>query len=205
MRVRSKSTVLDAILERRTYVKLQSMRWEQVCLQMFKTILPLVFLTVAYPAEAQEELLPPSTNPLQVATLHWYAANQTAQFPLGGGFPTGTAFDGENLWVGNVAANILIKLRPSDGAILATYPAPDPYSIAYDGANVWTTDCNGLAVTKIRPTDGTILGSFPTGGCRNSLAFDGTNIWVAAATSSSCGRVMEPTSTALTLEINLLA
>lgn len=158
-------------------MRLQRMQ-RKVCLT-FTGILSLLLLAIAYPAEAQDELLPPPANPLQVATLHWYAANQTTQFPLLG-FPTGIAFDGANLWVGNVGANILIKLWPSDGAILATYPVPDPYSVAYDGANLWTTDCNGQAVTKIRPTDGAILGSFPTGGCSNSLAFDGTNIWVAA-------------------------
>lgn len=141
-------------------------------------------LAVGYCAEAQDppQNLPFTTtiSPGQVATLHWYAANQTTQFPLGGGFPTGIAFDGENLWVANVGGNAITKLRPSDGTILATYAVPDPYVIAYDGANLWTTDCNGHAVTKIRPTDGSVLGSFPVGSCSTALVFDGANIWVGA-------------------------
>ncbi len=130
-------------------------------------------------SEAQE-ILPPPMNPLQVATLHWYAANQTTQFTVGG-FPAGVVFDGESIWIGNFN-NTITKVRPSDGMLLASYPVPDPYVLAYDGANLWATDCNGRAVTKIRPSDGTILGSFPVGSCSAALAFDGT--WAASISAT---------------------
>jgi hypothetical protein len=35
-------------------------------------------------------------NPLQIALLHWYAANLTAQFPAGAN-PYGVAFDGQHV------------------------------------------------------------------------------------------------------------
>src|SRR5947199_9022278 len=59
-----------------------------------------------------------SKNPLQVATLHWYDANQTTQFSVAG-FPTGVVFDGENLWIASTFGNTITKLRPSDGTTLA--------------------------------------------------------------------------------------
>lgn len=160
---------MDYQRTRQKGVRVRTVRW---------TMFLLLLLAVARPSQAQD-VSSSSTNPLQVATLHWYSANQTTQFPVAG-FPAGVVFDGANLWVGNLAGNTITKLRPSDGAILATYPVPDPYVLAYDGANLWATDCNGHNVTKIRPTDGKILGSFPVGSCNTALVFDGANIWVGA-------------------------
>ena len=48
--------------------------------------------------------LPVPSNPNQVAILRWYAANQTADFPVGT-FPYGVAFDGANIWVANSGSN----------------------------------------------------------------------------------------------------
>ena len=39
-------------------------------------------------------------NPLQVAILHWYNANQTSSFAVGLD-PTAVAFDGADIWVAN--------------------------------------------------------------------------------------------------------
>jgi|SRR5712691_1780349 len=47
-----------------------------------------------------------SLNPLQIALLRWYPANQTATFPAGQ-WPNAIAFDGVNLWItNNVAAGM---------------------------------------------------------------------------------------------------
>ena len=48
-------------------------------------------------------------NPSQVATLHWYGANQTTQFSVGT-FPCGVVFDGANIWVANVFHGTVTKL-----------------------------------------------------------------------------------------------
>jgi len=156
-------------------------RHMRILLVVLVAMFSFAVLTVGYRAQAQEPpMAPVIISPGQVATLHWYAANQTTQFPLTAVFATGLAFDGENLWVADVGGNAIIKLRPSDGTILAKYSVPDPYVIVYDGANLWTTDCDGGTVKKIRPSDGTILGSFPVGSCVTAAVFDGANIWVGA-------------------------
>src|SRR5438132_13317344 len=59
-------------------------------------------------------------NPLQIAILHWYDANQTTTFTVGTE-PIGVAFDGANMWVANVASNNVSKLRASDGKLLGTF------------------------------------------------------------------------------------
>lgn len=50
---------------------------------------------------------------LQVGMLHWYAANTTTQFSLGGN-PLDVAFDGANIWVANNGSNTVAKLRSDD-------------------------------------------------------------------------------------------
>jgi len=118
-------------------------------------------------------------NPLQVATLHWYAANQTTAFGVGP-FPPGATFDGVNLWVANATDNTVTKLRANDGAVLGTFAVgQDPDAVVSDGGNVWVANFNDSAVTKLRASDGAMLGTFPTGQGPNGMAFDGTNIWVA--------------------------
>jgi hypothetical protein len=41
-------------------------------------------------------------NPMRVALLRWYNANQTTSFAVGGQ-PYGVAFDGANIWTANLA------------------------------------------------------------------------------------------------------
>jgi hypothetical protein len=60
-------------------------------------------------------------NPLRVATLQWYEANQTGlNFPIEVG-STDVAFDGSNIWVLRPILNRVTKLRASDGANLGTF------------------------------------------------------------------------------------
>jgi hypothetical protein len=61
-------------------------------------------------------------NPLQVATLRWYEANQGGfDFATGGNSPSQLAFDGANIWVTHVNGNTVTKLRASDGANLGIF------------------------------------------------------------------------------------
>jgi hypothetical protein len=90
--------------------------------------------------------LPAPANPNQVAILRWYAANQTAAFPVGT-FPIGVAFDGANVWVTNQGG--ATKLRASDGTNLGTFPVgSSPYGVAFDGANVWVANLGSDTVSK---------------------------------------------------------
>jgi len=59
-------------------------------------------------------------NPLQVALLQWYQANQVPTTFPAGFLPVGLAFDGASIWVANAGAesNNVMKFRASDGALL---------------------------------------------------------------------------------------
>jgi DNA-binding beta-propeller fold protein YncE len=75
------------------------------------------------------------------------AADGSSQgtFPGGGVNNSGAAaFDGTNLWV---VGGSLLKLRPSDGQVLASFPITGG-AIAFDGSNLWVTDVSGNTVTK---------------------------------------------------------
>jgi outer membrane protein assembly factor BamB len=118
-------------------------------------------------------------NPLQVALLQWYPANLTTSFAVGVG-PSEMAFDGANIWVGNVNGNSVTKLRASDGAVLGTFAVGAyPYDVAFDGTNIWVTNFMSNNVTKLRASDGAALGTFTVGNGPYGLAFDGAHIWVA--------------------------
>jgi sugar lactone lactonase YvrE len=94
-----------------------------------------------------------------------------------GAQPHAIAFDGANIWVGNVNSGTVSKLRASDGKTLGTFPVPgSPYGIAYDGDHIWVT--TDSFINELRLSDGKIVAYLiahgPTG-----IAFDGANIWVA--------------------------
>jgi len=120
-------------------------------------------------------------NPLKIAQLKWYQANQTTSFNVGktkNSNPYGLAFDGQNMWSANSAEGTVSKLRASDGKTLGTFNVPCcPYGLAFDGANIWVTLDGGLM--ELRASNGASLGSFFAFPGSTGVAFDGANIWVA--------------------------
>src|ERR1700732_1070186 len=79
-------------------------------------------------------------NPLKIALLKWYPANQTTSFPVGKQ-PLGVAFDGGNIWVTKNYDGTVPKLRANDGEKLGTFAAgPGAMGVAYDGANIWVAN-----------------------------------------------------------------
>jgi len=146
-------------------------RW----LGLSAAIAPLICMS----AWAQGGIVNSTKNPQQLATLHWYAANQTTTFQVGN-IPSGVTFDGANMWVVNGTDNTVEKLRANDGAAQGTFAVgQSPQSVAFDGANVWVANFNDNTVTKLRAADGVVLGTFAAGQRPNGLAFDGANIWVS--------------------------
>jgi outer membrane lipoprotein-sorting protein len=143
-----------------------------------------------YYTKAQTDALAPPVpvNRQRVATLQWYAANHSSNFPVGRD-PHGIVYDGANIWVANEQGNSVTKIRPSDGATLGTYPVSVPYGIAYDGANLWVSDNAAGTVRKIRPSDGAILATVPVGNNPTQVAFDGTNIWVINYTDRTLSKI----------------
>lgn len=130
---------------------------------------------------ASNQLSHPFINPLRVATLQWYEANQTN---VTYSVPSARhlTFDGVNMWVTNYSSDTITKLRASDGASLGTYSVGgnNPNASVFDGENIWVT-CNNLIVTKLRASNGELIGTFgPFSGTPGYPVFDGANIWVAA-------------------------
>jgi len=122
-------------------------------------------------------------NPMQIALLKWYQANQTTSFSVGLN-PSGIAFDGASIWVTNYGDGTVTKLRASDGAIEDTFTVgKGPAAVAFDGGNIWVTNAGDNSVSKLHASDGYCNGAYPctfkVGTYPSGLAFDGANIWVA--------------------------
>ena len=93
-----------------------------------------------------------------------------------GSSPFGIAFDGTHLWVANSSSGSLSKVRPGDGAVVATYTVGSgPIGLAFDGANVWVTH-SGYLISKVRASDGVLtdhMNTFSGWG----IAYDGIDVW----------------------------
>src|ERR1700727_2450898 len=84
-------------------------------------LLPITICTVLCVVSfAQGGVTNSTKNAQQVAALHWYGANQTTTFPVGG-FALGIAYDGANIWVPSEATNTVMKLRANDGGVQGTF------------------------------------------------------------------------------------
>src|SRR5438876_4174589 len=144
----------------------------------FGLVVSLIAMTTLVGPSRSEVVFPSAFNPLQVALLAWYPANQTAGFAVGNA-PFGAAFDGANIWVANNTDNTVTKLRASDGTVLGTFAVGvRPGWVAFDGSSIWVSNSVSNSVTKLRASDGTVLGTFPAGN-PGGVAFDGADIWIA--------------------------
>jgi outer membrane protein assembly factor BamB len=123
-----------------------------------------------------------TSNPLQIALLKWYPANQSGVTFGPVSLPSALAFDGANVWVASQGSipGTVTKFRANDGANLGTFNVGQgPVGLAFDGTNIWVTLFNFNLLTKLRASDGTYLGTFSVGTNPYGIAFDGANIWVA--------------------------
>jgi hypothetical protein len=159
--------------------------------QSFTTLkLAIVFAmvtTMSLSAMAQ------SSNPLQVALNRWYVANEVVHFSTfydstGNAHalstPSGMAFDGSNLWIGNEGNNTVMKVRASDGQFLATYTVDNPGSLAFDGQRIWVnhrTSSGGNTVSVLFASDGVpALNDITVGNMPDQMVWDGWGLWVVA-------------------------
>jgi len=141
----------------------------------------------------------PYYNPLQVATLRWYQANQTSK-TVATGVATKPCFDGTYLWVPCYGGTIY-KILPSSGAVIGTYTcSTNAFSSCYDGNYIWTvgqTSING--VYKINPITGATVATYSIGTSPADVCFDGTNIWIADQGGSNIFKVNPSTGTSTTI------
>ena len=154
----------------------------------------------------------PAINPLQIAILRWYDANQSADTLSLPAAPGAMVFDGANIVI-NLASGHLVSIRASDGvtvfntdienyaiaqaSFIETAGVPSGIQqgggLAFDGHNIWVgitvndNPDNVNLLLKVRPSDGTVLGYVNLGGVSfqsvDGLAFDGINVWVARSDS----------------------
>jgi len=165
-----------------------------LCLSLLLGAAPIVARS-----QEQSDIAPGSTlggvvssnlNPLQVALLHWYGANQTTSFTVGSS-PFGIAFDGANVWIANFSSNNVTKLRANDGASLGTFTVgTSPSTLAYDGANMWVANTHSNNVTKLRGRDGALLGTCTVGFGPPSMGRTFGLLIMAPLMSASCARAM---------------
>ena len=112
-------------------------------------------------------------NPLQIATMHWYEANLTANFGAAKG-PHGLVFDGSSMWIVNKTAATITKRQASDGNNLGAFTLQGtPDSAAFDGAHIWVTDSSngGKRLFKIRARDGLLQATVTVGNEATGVAF----------------------------------
>jgi len=157
-------------------------------------LVPLALSWLCGSALAQGGVTNSTKNPQQVATLHWYPANQTTNFAVGQ-LATRVTFDGANIWVARgLNGGGLVKLRASDGATLGTFEflnLADPDNLLFDGANIWVGERGTGTLVKLRASDGTVLARCDSGlgGAGHTLAFDGVNLWMTSGIATQPGQI----------------
>ncbi len=128
-----------------------------------------------------------STRSRLIGALRWDQLINRVDYPFSN--PRGIAYDGEHLWV-TTAANTVSKIRPSDGAIVGTFPVGSgPRGLASDGTHIWVANSGSSTVTKLRQSDGGVEGTYPVGTGPVTVAFDGTYVWVLNNGSSDVTRL----------------
>jgi len=145
---------------------------------------------IKFPDGTTQTTASTNVNPMQIALLRWYEANEAGIFFSVGGRPYGIAFDGANIWVTNSDDDTVSKLRASDGSMIGTYAVGDsPYGVAFDGAFIWVANYNDDTVSKLRASDGYLCGTYAVGYAPYGIAFDGTNIWISNTGSDTVSKL----------------
>lgn len=141
-------------------------------------------------------LRPRAFNPLRVALLRWWDANEGNQgVPLEGG-PAVMAFDGQNMWVGRDDGN-LTAVRTSGTAIVQNSTHlnyVNPGGVAYDGEFLWMTSTTDSFLFRVRAEDGVLQSITNPGVAPVGVAYDGKDVWVAARGSNWVMRLRSPSS-----------
>src|SRR5215469_4301898 len=154
----------------------------------------------------------PAINPLQIAILRWYDANQSADTLSLPAAPGAMVFDGANIVI-NLASGHLVSIRASDGvtvfntdienyaiaqaSFIETAGTPGGIQqgggLAFDGINVWVARSDSLV--KVRASDMSVQGTFDTPGATKGVAFGGGNVWVACNSSGLVAKIFAASTT----------
>jgi len=96
--------------------------------------------------------------------------------------PTDITHDGTNFWISDWQSNIITRVRPEDGVILDSIPAPtltsNIYGLAWDGQALWVADRADDTIYRVSHTDGSLLNFFSAPGTNpRGLSWDGESLW----------------------------
>lgn len=99
--------------------------------------------------------------------------------PAPGTNAEGLTWDGAGLWNSDIDDDMIYRLDPATGTILAAIPSPAGLveGLAYDGSSLWASDAEG-AVYQLDPADGAVVSSFPFPGWPHGMTSDGDHLWV---------------------------
>ena len=129
----------------------------------------------------------------QIAQLRWYdAISTTHTFTVGGSLePSDIVFDGDYLWIVNRGSYDLVKMRASDGEIVATQVTVGmlPVGVAHDGKYVWTANAATHNVSRFLASDLTQRDVYLAGNGPVGITFDGSYVWVTAEFDDTVWRI----------------
>jgi len=99
--------------------------------------------------------------------------------PAPGTNAEGLTWDGTGLWNSDIDDDMIYRLDPVSGAVLAAFPSPALLveGLAFDGTSLWAADAEGF-IYQLDPADGAVVGSFPFQGWPQGMTFDGHHLWV---------------------------
>src|SRR5215203_2799417 len=144
-------------------------------LRLLSSLVFAMMVSSVCSAQAQTD----TTKPAQAAV------TQKTEFAVGRN-PDAIVFDGANIWVANQLGDSVMKLSPSDGSNLGTFPTGNkPVALAYDGENIWIANKFSNNVMKVRAGDGSLVDTIKVGRSPEALLFDGNSVWVANGEDSS--------------------
>ena len=100
--------------------------------------------------------------------------------------------DGTFLWLASWHGGPLMKLRPSDGSVVSTYPDVIPAGLGdlvFDGTHIWLANGSADTISRFRPVDGVVDATYPVGDGPASLVAVGSYIWVANVNDGTVSRL----------------
>jgi hypothetical protein len=137
---------------------------------------------------------PATPNPMQIATLRWYAMS-TSDRDLGSLYAVDLAFDGVHMWITDEQdVGKVTKVRACDGNFEGQFAIGGRATgIAYDGVYMWVAQHDwqtGAGTVRAVSGSGGVNGrTYSTGSYPTKVAFDGTYVWVTNHGSNTVTRV----------------
>lgn len=137
-------------------------------------------------------------DPLQVATLRWYGANEAGETVTVGTNPSGLAFDGGQLWVTNLGSGTVSEIDVATDSVVNTITVGmSPGGAAFDGSHIWVSNYGSNNVSEIDIGTHSVINTVTVGSGPVGEAFDGSHIWVANTGSNNVSEIDVATHTVI--------